>query len=159
MRWSELSDDLSVWSLPAERVKNGRPHLVPLPEAAREVIRSVPRTSDTFVLSLGADEPLESFSRAKRRLDALAGVIEWTWHDLRRTCASGLQRLGLQLPVAEAILNHKSGSISGVAAVYLRHDFAAEKRAALQAWADRVEALVEGREAATNVIELADRRA
>jgi hypothetical protein len=54
-------------------------------------------------------------------------------------------------------LNHASGSITGVAAVYHRHDFAPEKRAALQAWADRVAALVEGREAATNVIELADR--
>jgi integrase len=154
LRWSELSPDLSTWVLPGSRVKNGREHRLMLPEAAREIIRAVPKTSDTYVLSLGADEPLESYSRAKRRLDDLAGVTEWTWHDLRRTCASGLQRLAVPLPVTERILNHASGSISGIASIYHRHTFDAEAREALERWADRVARLVEGKEAAGNVIEM-----
>jgi len=159
MRWSELSADLATWTLPGERTKNGRVHTVPLAPLAREIIRSLPRTSETFVFSLGDDEPLESFSRMKRKLDALAGVTEqWRLHDLRRTTASGLQRVGTRLEVSESVLNHASGSITGVAAVYHRHDFADEKRAALASWADRVEAMVEGREAAANVVAFAGRR-
>ena len=112
------------------------------------------------MFSLGDDEPLESYSRMKRRLDQLAPLAEpWTLHDLRRTTASGLQRVGTRLEVSESVLNHASGSITGVAAVYHRHDFADEKRAALASWAERVEALVTGRDAAPNIVELADRRA
>jgi integrase len=158
MRWSELSVDLSTWSLPGSRTKNGRPHTVPLPPLSREIIKSVPRLSETFVFSLGGDEPLESYSRAKRKLDGLlTDVSAFTWHDLRRTLATNLQRLKVSLPVAEAILNHKSGSISGIAAVYQRHDYADEKRQALERWADRVEALVEGR-SDTNVIDMRARK-
>jgi hypothetical protein len=83
----------------------------------------------------------------------------WTLHDLRRTTASGLQRVGTRLEVSESVLNHASGSITGVAAVYHRHDFASEKRAALASWAARVEALVTGRDTAPNIVEFADRRA
>ena len=118
----------------------------------------MPRLSETFVFSLGGDEPLESYSRAKRKLDGLlTDVSAFTWHDLRRTLATNLQRLKVSLPVAEAILNHKSGSISGIAAVYQRHDYADEKRQALERWADRVEALVEGR-SDTNVIDMRARK-
>jgi integrase len=155
MQWSELSADLTVWTLPGERTKNARVHTVPLAPQARAIIEALPRLSETFVFSLGDDESLESYSRMKRKLDQLAPLAEpWRLHDLRRSCASGLQRVGTRLEVSESVLNHASGSITGVAAVYHRHDFAAEKRAALEAWADRVEALVEGREAATNVIEM-----
>jgi integrase len=160
MRWSELSTDLATWTLPGERTKNGRVHTVPLAPQARAIIKAVPRTSEEYVFSLGDGEPLESYSLMKRKLDQLAPLAEsWRLHDLRRTTASGLQRVGARLEVSESVLNHASGSITGVAAVYHRHDFADEKRAALASWAERVEALVEGREAATNVIELADRRA
>jgi integrase len=161
MPWSELNDDLTVWTLPQERAKNKTELILPLPELARDIIRFSPRIdSSPFVFTFDGTEPLESFSRMKRRLDALTGLSEhWTWHDLRRTLATGLQRLGIQLPVTERILNHRSGSISGVAAVYSRHDFAAEKAAALVSWAAHVEALVEGRETASNVVELPGRRA
>ena len=74
-------------------------------------------------------------------------LAPWRIHDLRRTCATGLQRLGVRLEVTEAILNHVSGSRSGVAGVYQRHDFAAEKRTALNMWAEHVLALLEDRAA------------
>ena len=73
-------------------------------------------------------------------------------HDLRRTAASGMARLGVNLPVIEKVLNHVSGSFAGVAGVYNRHDFAGEKRAALDSWARYVIDLVEGR--SSNVVQL-----
>jgi integrase len=156
LKWSELSPDLGVWTLPGERVKNGREHRIALPPLARAIIESVPRVEGSpYVFTFDGVQPVESFSRAKRKLDALIpDVGAFTWHDLRRTCASGLQALGVRLEVAEAVLNHRSGSISGVAAVYLRHPFDTEKAAALASWADRVAALIEGKEAASNVIDL-----
>jgi hypothetical protein len=78
-------------------------------------------------------------------------VEEWTLHDLRRTFASGCARLGIAVHVVEAALNHRSGMIKGVAAVYNRYSYDAEKRAAMTAWARHVEAIVSG----ANVVELA----
>ena len=79
--------------------------------------------------------------------------IPWSVHDLRRTVATGLQRLGVRLEVTEAVLNHISGS-RGIAGVYQRHDWAAEKRAALDAWATHVLAVAEGRSPSDNVVKL-----
>jgi hypothetical protein len=73
---------------------------------------------------------------------------------LRRTVATGLQRLGVRLEVTEAVLNHISGSRGGIAGVYQRHDWAAEKRAALDAWAAHVLAIAEQRTTAENVVKL-----
>ena len=70
----------------------------------------------------------QGFSKAKARLDRLSGVKEWTLHDLRRTAVSGMARLGVAPHVADKILNHQSGTISGVAAVYQRHEFLTERR-------------------------------
>jgi len=95
--------------------------------------------------------PFAGWSKAKSRLDELSGVPDWRLHDLRRTVATGLQRLGTRLEVTESILNHISGSRAGIVGVYQRHDWAAEKRAALEAWGARVAEIVEGREPARNV--------
>jgi hypothetical protein len=75
-------------------------------------------------------------------------------HDIRRSVATGLQRLGIRLEVTEAVLNHVSGSRAGVVGVYQRHDWAAEKRAALDAWAGYIEPLATGGEAHANVVQL-----
>ena len=76
--------------------------------------------------------------RAKRLLDQLSGVTGWRLHDLRRTCVSGMARLGVAPHVADKILNHQAGTISGVAAVYQRHEFLAERQAALDLWGAHV---------------------
>jgi hypothetical protein len=81
-------------------------------------------------------------------------LVPWSVHDLRRTVATGLQRLGVRLEVTEAVLNHISGTRAGIAGVYQRHDWAAEKRAALDAWAAHVLAVVNGRTATLNVVTL-----
>jgi hypothetical protein len=81
-------------------------------------------------------------------------IVPWSIHDLRRTVATGLQRPGVRLEVTEAVLNHISGSRAGIAGVYQRHDWAAEKRAALDAWAAHILSMVEGRAAAPNIVTL-----
>jgi integrase len=89
-----------------------------------------------------------------RRLDPSASEIpRWTFHDLRRTCASGMASLGVAPHVVESTLNHASGTIKGVAAVYNRYRYETERRAALEAWGRRVEQLATG-EAPSNVVTL-----
>ena len=99
-----------------------------------------------FVLTTTGKAPSNGYSKGKRRLDALLpqDMPAWRLHDLRRTAATGMARLGIDLPVIEKVLAHSSGSFAGIVGVYQRHDFAAEKRAALEAWGRHVEALATG---------------
>ena len=94
------------------------------------------------MLSPLGTKTFQNFSHAKRLLDQLSGVTGWRLHDLRRTCVSGMARLGVAPHVADKILNHQSGTISGVAAVYQRHEFLAERRAALNRWGAHVAGLL-----------------
>jgi integrase len=94
------------------------------------------------------------FSKAKTTLDEDSGVKDWRLHDLRRTMATGLQKLGVRLEVTEAVLNHVSGSRAGIVGIYQRHEWADEKRAALNAWGGHIAAIAEGRTAADNVTQL-----
>jgi integrase len=159
MPWRELDLTAGTWSLPGARAKNGKAHLVPLPAPAVEILGGVPRVKGDFVFTIDGDRPV-ALGKAKARLDAAIGepaLEPWTLHDLRRTVATGLQRLGIRLEVTEAVLNHVSGSRGGIAGVYQRHDWANEKRAALEAWARHVGDLVNG-PAAQNVTELSSAR-
>jgi len=87
-------------------------------------------------------KPFQDFSRAKRLLDQLSGVAGWCLHDLRRTCVSGMARLGIPPHIADKILNHNAGTISGVAAVYQRHEFLSERQEALERWGSHVAHIV-----------------
>ena len=142
MQWRELDLERRLWTLPRERVKNDRRHEVPLSSQAVATIQALPRISDRFVFSTNAESPVNDFGKNKGRLDELSGVSDWVLHDLRRTVASGMARLGTSLSVIEKVLNHVSGSFAGIVGVYQRHEFADEKRAALERWADHVERLV-----------------
>jgi integrase len=183
MTWSEISEDLQTWTMPSERTKNGTAHMVPLSPAARDLIKALLpkdaneakrvlrdwRANRGLVLPGAIQTPFAGWSKAKRALDkAITGVraaeasgkspapfVPWSVHDLRRTVATGLQRLGVRLEVTEAILNHISGSRGGIAGVYQRHDWASEKRAALDAWATRVSSIVEGSIDGTKVVKMA----
>ncbi len=145
MTWAELDDDLSVWTIPANRAKNGMAHFVPLSPQAREFLRRVPRQDGNRFVFPGIRGPFNGFGKAKAALDAEAGIAPWRLHDLRRTVATGLQKLGVRLEVTEAVLNHVAGSRAGIVGVYQRYDYADEKRAALTAWGERVLAIVEDR--------------
>jgi integrase len=158
MTWAELSGDFLAWTIPASRAKNGATHIVPLSAPAQDLLRNVPRFGARQpVLELvfpGLRGPFNGWTKAKAALDARSGVTSWRLHDLRRTMATGLQRLGVRLEVTEQVLNHVSGSRAGIVGVYQRHDFASEKRAALEAWGNHVLAVVEGRANAGNVVTL-----
>ena len=160
MRWDELKDDGATLSLPPARTKNARPHDVLLPPAAHKIIAATPRIAQSpFVFTVTGRTPVSGFSKAKARLDQLMGarVPPWRTHDIRRSVASGLQRLGVPLPVTERILGHVSGSFAGIVGIYQRHEYRDERRAALERWGAHVAGLVEGR--AANVKSLAARRA
>jgi integrase len=120
--------------------KNGKPHIVHLSDQAICVLRDIPR-SGALVFSSDGKRMFQGFSKAKGRLDHASGVSGWTLHDLRRTVVSGMARLGIAPHVADKILNHQSGTISGVAAVYQRHEFLNEREAALCRWGQHVENL------------------
>jgi integrase len=133
----ELDIEQRIWSLPKARTKNGKPHIVHLSNEAIAVLNSANKIG-AFIFSLDGTKPFQDFSGAKRELDRLSRVKEWRLHDLRRTCVSGMARLGIPPHVADKILNHQAGAISGVAAVYQRHDFLAERKDALEQWGAHV---------------------
>jgi integrase len=139
MRWSEIKD--GVWTVPGERTKNHLSYDVPLSRQALQVLLDVPRFADCdYVFTANGRRPIHSssFGRAKIALDNLAPLDHWTVHDLRRTCASGMQRLGVETAVIERCLNHTSGVFRGITGTYQRHSFLPERREALQRWADHV---------------------
>jgi hypothetical protein len=102
-----------------------------------KILEAVPRAGD-LVLSGDGRRVFQGYSKAKTRLDQLSGVSDWTLHDLRRTVVSGMARLGVAPHVANKILNHQSGTISGVAAVYQRHEFLSEQKQALELWGEHI---------------------
>jgi integrase len=133
LTWQELDLQRRVWTIPKSRTKNAKAHVVHLSEQSIDVLKRAHRQGPLVFSPLGT-KPFQEFSRAKSVLDQLSGVSGWRLHDLRRTCVSGMARLGIAPHVADKILNHQSGAISGVAAVYQRHEFLAERQAALDLW-------------------------
>jgi integrase len=149
MRLSELDLDKALWLLPAERVKNGLPHVVPLCRQALEVIKAQPRRGE-HVFGARGDAPFSGWSRCKRRLDKRCGITDWTIHDLRRSAITGMNELGIATAVVELIVNHQSGVRAGVAGTYDRSQRMDERRRALQSWADHLL----GEAVPTNVVKM-----
>jgi len=149
MKWSDVDFGRSLWTIPAAIAKNNRIHEVPLTPAAVTVLSAAPRGSD-LVFSTTGRTPVSGFSRAKEKIDALVTenrgepLPDWRLHDLRRTAASGMARLGVPPHVVEKLLNHSSGTIKGVAAVYNRHQYQDECRQAAELWARHVGGLFSG---------------
>jgi integrase len=145
MMWSEVDVPKRVWTLPKSRTKNAKEHLVHLSDQSISVLKRVLDGADAksaFVFSALGSKPFGQFSKAKLQIDKLSGVTDWRLHDLRRTCVSGMAGLGVAPHVADKILNHQSGTISGVAAVYQRHEFLAERKDALERWGAHVGCIV-----------------
>jgi integrase len=133
LTWDELDLVQRVWTIPKARSKNAKAHVVHLSEQSLAVLKRAGQRGPVVFLLLGT-KPFQDFTRAKKILDQLSGVSGWRLHDLRRTCVSGMARLGVAPHVADKILNHQAGTISGVAAVYQRHEFLTERREALDLW-------------------------
>lgn len=166
MTWVQVDRATAVWIIPAEKAKNQVQHIVPLSPAvvgeldrlalARQV-KAKEESPDAQrwpkagpVVSIRGKLPLSCFSQAKTALDTEVAKVRkdaepirpWRVHDLRRTLATGLQRLGVRFEVTEAVLNHVSGARAGVAGIYQRYDWRQEKQSALEAWARHVAAIL-----------------
>jgi integrase len=170
MRWADLDLGKGNWTIPRERSKNDVANEVPLSPLALAIIKKLPHFEGealVFAAANGSGHPASGYSKAKLRLDrmiaarrasdGLPEMPEWWIHDLRRTAASGMARLSVPPHVIERVLNHISGSQSGVAGIYNRYGYLPEKRQALDAWSRYVEGLV--RPGPRNVVELAAVRA
>ena len=141
LKSDELDDKTRTWTIPGSRTKNKRAHIVHLSEPAWKVIEAC--SGEPYVFGTATGKRFQRFGKEKRELDKLCGVAGWRIHDLRRTIVSGMARLGIPPHVADKILNHQAGTISGVAAVYQRHDFLAERKDALDRWGAHVEQIVQ----------------
>jgi integrase len=157
LEWRELDLEAAKWTLPAVRAKNKRQHDMLLSVAAVEILKGAPRISGSeFVFSFDGKKPLAG-DLIKTRIDENLpdDMEEWRLHDLRRTFASGLARLGTPIHVVEKLLNHVGGSLSGIAGVYNRHySYVDEQRSAVEAWGRCVEALAAGGPS-SSIVELA----
>jgi integrase len=118
------------------------------------VIKSRPQHS-RFVFATSGGKNFQSFKYAKADLDRLSGVTGWRTHDLRRTVVTGMARLGVPPHVADKILNHQSGTISGVAGVYQKHEFLAERKDALERWGRHVVNVIASSSRSNPVAEIA----
>ena len=175
MAWGELDRDKRQWLLPGERSKNGLPNLVPLAPSALSIVKDLPviKSEAGLLFTTTGETAVSGFSKVKARLDATilelmrkeaieAGqgeaeierlaVLPWTLHDLRRTLATGCQRLGFATEITEAVINHVSGTRAGIVGVYQTYRYEAEKRSALESWARHVAAVVSGKLGGSNVL-------
>ena len=142
MRWQELDFDQAIWSLPADRTKNGQAHDVPLSRDVLSILRQRERRGDRQLLFGEGKGSYSGWSQAKARLDRRSGVVGWRIHDIRRTVVTGMAELGVQPHIIEATVNHLSGHKAGVAGIYNRATYATEKRHAMRLWADHIAAIV-----------------
>jgi integrase len=171
MAWSEIDRAGGLWILSRERTKADRAHEVPLSGLALSIIDECPRIGVfIFTTARGGAAPvaISGWSKAKAALDKLAlkkarelaeergekapiDLKEWHLHDLRRTAATNLARLGVDRVVISKVLNHAEQEVT---AVYDRHRYDAEKRRALHLWGQRLLAIVNGKDE-ENVVSLA----
>jgi integrase len=169
---TELNLSTRMWHIGAARTKTKQAHDVPLSDSAISIIEAAlaqeGRESRAVVFGHGArargapDRGFAGWSKAKRELDARIGqarkaagrgpIDPWVLHDLRRTAATAMAELGVQPHIIEELLGHISGHKAGVAGIYNRASYAAEKRQALDRWASHVDALVSGQ--ASNILAL-----
>ncbi len=148
LSWSEIDGD--VIRLPAERSKANEGRTIPLSPQALDLLDSLPRFEDgDVVFSFTGEKRFDNVGRAKPRLDKVIAfahgepVPAWRLHDIRRTVATGLQRLGVRLEVIETVLGHVSGSRAGIVGNYQRYRFEAEAKVALVAWGEHVMTAIE----------------
>ena len=163
---SEFDLDKALWTLPRERAKNKKEHVVHLSPLAVAIIKNLPMIGTKGLLfTTTGESPISGFGRARDRAKATmterrqgdaAPIAHFTRHDLRRTAATGMAGLGIAHHVVDKILNHTSGKISGVAAIYNRFEYLDERKAALETWSRRVETLAGL--ASPNVVQLAAAR-
>ena len=137
LQWAWIKNDLIEF--PSEIAKNKQAWVIPIGETAQAILASPPRLSDRYVfpaqrIMKPTTTVYNAWGRDKARFDRACGVTNWQLRDLRRTFATNMQRLGVRLEVTEALLNHVSGTRSGIVGVYQVYRWDDEKREAIRRW-------------------------
>ena len=176
MRWADIDTSERTWTLSGEQTKARRAHVVPLSPLAWDILmiaKEAARTSreeaasasgqglvkdGPYVFTTTGDRPISGFGKAKARLNSVVAkarakagldpLASWTIHDLRRSAASGLGKLGASRFIIGRVLNHADSSVTGI---YDRHAYLAEKRHALENWGTYLDNLI--RPPGSNVVE------
>ena len=145
--WREFDLVARLWTIPQERFKSDSPHRVPLSEAAVAVLESLPRfkSGDHLFSTTFGKKPIGGFANYKVRLDdlmrdELGKFPGFVLHDIRRTVRTRLSELRIPEHVAERIIGHAA---KGLARVYDQHRYLDEMREALDAWAARLQAIID----------------
>jgi len=132
--------------LPNTMTKNKRAHAFPIGALSEGILTSNTTIGATVLFPARGkpDQPFNGWSKAKKQLDQQAKIAAWTLHDLRRTFATGLQKLGVRIEVIEALLNHVSGTRAGIVGTYQRHRYEEEMRAAVELWENHLNTILAG---------------
>jgi integrase len=145
--WSELDIEAKLWTIPKERTKNKKEHLVPLSTQVLDILAAIPKHGP-YVFTTTGTRPISGYAKAKLGIDAKlkeadAKVAPWRNHDLRRTLTTAMAgKLGVAPHIADRVLNHTQGTMSDVARVYNTYEYLDERRHALDAWATYVQRLL-----------------
>lgn len=144
LRDSFLDLEQATITFPERLTKNGREHTIPIGETAQHVISKITRSEHGLLFPARGKpaKPFNGWSKCKKEFDEGCQIAHWTLHDLRRTFATNLAALDVQPHVVERLLNHSSGTISGVAKIYNRYRYVDEMRAAMKRWEDRLQSLL-----------------
>jgi integrase len=142
LRSEYIDRDGRTIALPPSLVKNNRPHTFPVGNSAERIFAKLDTDGYLFPARGKPDRSFCGWSKSKAALDSASGITDWTLHDLRRTFATNLAALGTPPHITERLLNHATGTISGVAAIYNRHAYMDEMRAAIAAWEGRLASLL-----------------
>ncbi len=133
MRWDEVDLEAHQWTIPGDRTKNKKTHIVPLSDLAMDIVRDQQGLDDALVFPSPTrrNTHVRASSKASEAIKNLSGVANFRAHDLRRTASTGMTKLGHTRFIVDRVLNHTE---VGVGRVYDRHDYLAEKTAALESW-------------------------
>ena len=142
--WDEVSIADGTLNLPSSRTKNARPHQIQLSDQALSIIQALPKVGGHDLLfTTNGKTPVSGFSKVKKRLDIMSDVTNWRFHDLRRSFAThSTEKLSISPVIADKILNHATGQVRGVAAIYQHGEYLEDRRAALQKWGNFIQELV-----------------
>ena len=146
-RWSEFDLDAEIWTIPPERFKSDKVHIIPLSKDAVTLLADLPhwQKGDYVFSTRDGHIPIDGFSKAKQQLDELVAEKlgrepePWVLHDLRRTVRTRLSQLRVPTEVAELVIGHAQ---KGLHAIYNQHDFLDERREALELWAAKLRSIV-----------------
>jgi integrase len=137
--WDRVDLEKATWLIPPEDSKNAEPHLVPLPQMAVRILKSLPRFVGDLIFTTNGASQIGGWSALKNEVDYKSGVTDWTLHDLRRTARTNWSKLGIPPHISEQMLGHKPPAIIGT---YSTYDFTDERRAALERWSEYLAEIV-----------------